>query len=827
MKTRQQRLAEERAGHPSSPPQQLASKTRGPRRTRAKKPSVGEVTASSPAPVAGNGLNPGCVTDDETHPGTVAAGSVVPAAQLAVPGEPQALLRIWVDAGPDALASGRPVDDPNLELAIPSARVPDLLAFIASRNQAKPQIQEPSQMAPPATATRLEPAPQQASHPVKSPSINPSPRPKNLESQPVPSPPETLTAAEIPGILRNRSNLLYYSADGTAFYGKLPTKTKAPGLDAPSDDHKLPQQLDDEASVNEDSEMKDVSESGSKAGPMAESSLQEATQSNQELTPETPRGSSWDFGNFFRSVHYSARKHFGFSPLTPVSERSEPTPQAQPIMTPTKPRMEKSVLHSAKATRARNRRHNDSIAEPVKPITSSPNHTDQQLSARATRARSPQHNDSVGEPVKPITIGPNHRDQQAYAKKANLTSGSTEATTTEEENSPATRTTNRDQEEARKVQSGEPDMTPNIRFPSRFLEGSKLASKRKRWGSPDAIPNPEGKSYGLGEAEFYGNFEEEDEDDVTEQQPGKLRRTSESEDFSSQVVGDPNRARPYTGPMFKRSNTQYSGDNVFKDYEAARKAEEEATAQITESGQQSLAKTPIPVTNVAGTFKVPSPGDSDWSDSESEEEMGAASLKGVTPTGRKDGELELAVPALSPSKVQEPQQITKPVAESEALRKARDKALKHKPRNPSLLSQSSRTYTSPPLPKEQETKRDSGDQADEEAINASNPGPTGRPKITAYEDWSKTAPPAVKAVVERMEVDATLAGKAFGEALDNPGPAGSVVFDGYEKWCKAASPAVSAALERMLVDPNLAGNAFKEELDNFTTSEKRAEQVAA
>lgn len=822
MKTRQQRLAEERAGHPSSPPQQLPIKTRGPRRTGAKKPSVDEATAPSPAPVAASGLNPGCVKDNETHPGTVAAGSVVPAAQLPVPGEPQALLRIWVDADPDALASGRPVDGPNLELAIPSARVPELLAFIASRNQAEPQLQETSQMASPITPTRLEPAPQQASHPVESPSINQSHRLNNLESQPVPSPPETLTATEIPKIFRNRSNLPFYSADGTAFYGSPPTKTETQGLDAASDGHKVPQQLDDEASFNEDTEMEDVSESGSKAGPMSGSSLQDATQPNLELTPETPRSSSWGFGNFFRSVHYSARKHFGFSPLTPVSERSEPTPQAQPIITPTKSRKEKSVLHSAKATRARNLRHNDSVVESVKPFTSSPNHSDQQLSARATRASSRQHNDSVAEPVKPITIGPNHRGQQACAEKANLTSGSTEATTTEEENPPATRTSNRDQEEARKVQSGESDMTPNIRFPSRYLDRSKLASKRKRWGSPDAIPNPEGKSYGLGEAEFYGNYEDEDEDDVTEQQPGKLRRTSESEDFSSQVVGDPNRARPYVGPMFKSSNAQYSDDNVFRDYEAARKAEEEAAAQIRESDQQSLEKTPIPVTNVAGRFKVPSPGDSDWSDSGSEEEACAATVKGVTLTGRKDGELELAVPALSPSKVQKPH-----AAESEALQKARDKALKHKPRKPSMLSQSSRTFTSPLVPNEQETTRESGDQAAEEAFNASNPGAAGRPKFTAYEAWSKTAPPAVKAAVERMEVDANLAGKAFQEVLDSPGPAGRVVFDGYEKWCKAASPAVSAALERMSVDTNLAGDAFKEGLDNFTNSEKPAEQVAA
>lgn len=82
MKTRQQRRAKGRAGHPSSPPQQLPIKTRGPRRTRAKQLSVGETPASSPAPAAGGGQV------------TVAAGALAPAAQLAVPGEVQQKLRI-------------------------------------------------------------------------------------------------------------------------------------------------------------------------------------------------------------------------------------------------------------------------------------------------------------------------------------------------------------------------------------------------------------------------------------------------------------------------------------------------------------------------------------------------------------------------------------------------------------------------------------------------------------------------------------------------------------------------------------------------------------
>ena len=113
-KTRQQRLAEERAGHPSSPPQFLEDKPRGSRRDRAKTPSA-----------------------------TVAAGPVVPAAQLAVLGEPQALLCVWVDAGPEA--SGRPVDDPTHQMTIPSSFVPELVAFIENiRNQKKQNVPQSS-----------------------------------------------------------------------------------------------------------------------------------------------------------------------------------------------------------------------------------------------------------------------------------------------------------------------------------------------------------------------------------------------------------------------------------------------------------------------------------------------------------------------------------------------------------------------------------------------------------------------------------------------------------------------------------------------------------
>lgn len=99
MKTRQQRLAEEQAGCAPSPPQVLANKPRGPRRTRAKTPSA-----------------------------TIAA---MPVAQSAAMEEPQALVQVWVD-------SARAADDPSHQLTIPSALIPELLRFMNNvRDQAK------------------------------------------------------------------------------------------------------------------------------------------------------------------------------------------------------------------------------------------------------------------------------------------------------------------------------------------------------------------------------------------------------------------------------------------------------------------------------------------------------------------------------------------------------------------------------------------------------------------------------------------------------------------------------------------------------------------
>lgn len=618
-------------------------------------------------------------------------------------------------------------------------------------------------MAPRTTPTRIEPALQNTRPPVRSPNINKlinrmshsvlgQKAIQKSTQQLVPSSRETSITANISPMSHNRSLPMAYSADGAALYGNVPITTNATGLNASFNNHEAYQQLDHESSINGDFDMEDVSNSDSPPSKLVE----EATQSTLERSPETPQRSGWGLGNLIQSAHYSIARRFGFSPLSPVSERSEPTPQTRTVKTsqmqtekttPKMPTKKNSVPSSARAVRARNRRQNDSFAETGKSIT----------------------------------ISQHERNQKSLAKKASAASRSPEAAVTEDEDFLAKRPIHRSQVEAQKTQTPEPKMTPFIRFPSRFLDRT-LASKRKRWGSPDTVPDPKDRSYGLGEAESYGSSEE---DGVMEQQPGKLRRTSKSADFSSQAGGNPDQARPYTGSMYEKPTAVYRGGNVFSEYYGFSKAEE-AGAKRTDVSQQCTAKTPIPITNSAGTFKVPSPGDSDWSNSESEEE------EEIHTTGFED---------VRPSRT----------TESEALWRARDNALKHKPRYPSRLGRSSMTCSSPPVSDETET----------------NPGPTRRPIYDAYEKWCETAPSAVTAVVKRMEVDSNLAGKAFEEGLNNAGPAGRANFNAYEEWCKTASPAVIAVLGMMAVDASLAGDAFEGGLSDFATSAERAEQVVA
>lgn len=67
-----------------------------------------------------------------------------------------------------------------------------------------------------------------------------------------------------------------------------------------------------------------------------------------------------------------------------------------------------------------------------------------------------------------------------------------------------------------------------------------------------------------------------------------------------------------------------------------------------------------------------------------------------------------------------------------------------------------------------------------------------------------------------MPVYSDLAGNAVKEALEDPGPGRATQYTAYEEWCRTAPPAVVAALDNMEVDDNMAGQVFVSGLDKFT-----------
>lgn len=113
---------------------------------------------------------------------------------------------------------------------------------------------------------------------------------------------------------------------------------------------------------------------------------------------------------------------------------------------------------------------------------------------------------------------------------------------------------------------------------------TKTGGKRKRLPSPDTIPNPPGCSYGM-DLDYFGyDSTDEDEDEDKEEitptkgRPNKSRRLSKPGDRTERS-GDPKKARPYTGAYFPNSSPTYQGGNVFDEVSSTEKARAQAAAQ--------------------------------------------------------------------------------------------------------------------------------------------------------------------------------------------------------------------------------------------------------
>ena len=752
-KTRQQRLAEERAGHPPSPPQHLEDMPRAPIRTRAKTPNVPEVAgpvvpatqSAMPEVSDTQSAMPGVpdmqsaiprVPDTQSAvtevPDTQSTMPGVPDTQFAMPGEPRTLLRIWVDVDPEN--SGRPVGDAILQETIPSSRVPELVAFLKNIcNQEKDKVPKSSSTL---LLDQLTPSQEMVEAiPSENPTVNEPPKARKrafrrnplhatssiFESQPVTT---SLDASAAGGIFSPQA---------------------APPENAP------------------ETAFDTAPETAPVTAPIT--------------APETPRRSKWSIENLFQPG--SIKKFLGFNPLATVPESPDSvlqmstttTTQTLTAVNPlaTVPGSSESLLQTQTPTTTATQTF---AAEPA-PASPKSTRRSSPSSARDARAKKRRHNESAIKPVKSATTSKSQRDRRSWARKASPACGETETTTVEEEQLFDVIPRDRAQREARQVGAVDSTPAPIIRWPSRSLDRINQQNKRKR--VDEAVAGPASGGHGLGEADLSGSNEEYG---ATKEHPSKIRRTSGSSEFTSQVA---------------------------------------------------VQKTLIPITSLTGTFKVPSPGDDNWIDSgseeEEEEEGNTAGLEDVTTSRNNNEESALDSSGFLELKVPSSRQVSPPT-QSEAVRKAREKLQKFKPRNPSRLIQSSRAYPSPPSIGEAAAQRGPapGPQAsvEVEPTAAADPEPIGRISTTsfnAYEEWRQTAPPAVTAALDKMEVDNNMAGAMFERGLGDPETETSERanrYNAFEEWSRTASPTVLAVLDKMEVDDEIAGQVFESGLDKST-----------
>ena len=256
--------------------------------------------------------------------------------------------------------------------------------------------------------------------------------------------------------------------------------------------------------------------------------------------------------------------------------------------------------------------------------------------------------------------------------------------------------------------------------------------KRKRMPSPDIIPLPANGGFGL--VDEYFVVDSSSDEDVTVQEtptkerPVKKARTGAPDDA---VVGSPFRARPYTGTLFAHPDASRSpDDNAFVEPD---RPDTYPASDITPPPGPTLV------------FKVPSPGSSDSDEDEDDEyekinkPIQEASLPRVHETRSilrnstlhsSQSQQRATANSPSPSKTMAPPprpssgHATLPpgtaMPPSGALEKAREKALRHQPKQPSTLRESSRLSTST-------VNSDAGDQADTDEYDPAHPATVPSP----------------------------------------------------------------------------------------------------
>lgn len=394
-----------------------------------------------------------------------------------------------------------------------------------------------------------------------------------------------------------------------------------------------------------------------------------------EQAPETPRARGWGLSSFLPSAR-SVTKYIPFS-----SRRAISTPQPPP-------------------------------PEP------------QQLAQTEPRINVDNSQSQAGPDIASSITGPGHRRHQSTSNQQRLI---TKEQADEGKRIKKMRAQMRREAEALEKQRKDLEIAKNDLAEQRKLAETAQTpgQKRKRIPSPDVIPLPAGGGFGLVDEYFIAESSSDEEDAAAQETPTKERplkkaRTSASDDA---IIASPFRARPYTGTLFAHPDSSRSRpDNVFV----------EADRPDTDP---ALVSTPPPGPTL--TFKVPSPGssdsDSDEDGDDAQEQSNQKAQSASSPSviepksilrNSNQSQSRSTPNSSSPSKTMVPPprpntghanlSAATTMTPSGALEKAREKALKHQPKQPSTLRESSRLSTST-------VNSDVGDQENVEEYDPRHP----------------------------------------------------------------------------------------------------------
>ncbi len=750
MRTRGQKKKQKQQGLPSSPPLQLATPPRRPRVIKKASAPVrqsknatvepsSEITFNSTSPISPlktprqpKTLGASSANDADAAPnGSPTLPTAITASSIAVdatsvpygspqsrapaknPAVPHTILHLWLEANSEDLASARPATDPSISMAVPSDLVPDLLRYISSGANStsasvltlnvasigispkmpssnKRKLSDDAETSEEAQRVRVEisqpPKRQKRKGVFSRMPLQDSDASNQIPTAAVTTPPDSFVPPT------NFSKISRYSKDGSLQLGLAATSQSIP------------------AAGSEASEAEPVAGDGEHRGGneiVQGTSATTQTEAENEAIAETPRPSRWGLGDLLKSARSVSKFLPGFTPRAPsvpipVAEADAPYSDSRPSPTPP------AIVHSP------------NNAEGI----SGPNN-----------AQSPRIERAQRDAPQTMATAESRDEAHAYPPQKSGTKGQGYIYA------------NQKRGERTKLSEAYNGKAQEVFYDAEMR--TTPGTKRKRIASPDIIPNPRGSGYGM-DLDYFGCSSSDEGEEVitpTKARRPKHRRLHEPNSHET-VRGDAGRAKPYTGGFFAPPTLSYEGGNVFDEvsaFETARAQAKKLTNEKADERRQKSVSPKTPITNLSGSFRVPSPSDSDSDEEDSPDGVAKHSRSPSSPSSPAEltvkfqtapnpsiaspqkslrtGRATTPQPKLSTTKAKSPplSSPSKPVksppntgpttwtqpppprpkpshaalpsvaaGDSEALARARKKALQHLPHKPSGLRASSR-----------------------------------------------------------------------------------------------------------------------------------------